>query len=99
MLPGLSKNNIAVELTRVVKHFGAVVAVNGVDLRIASGDFVTLLGPSGCGKTTILRMIAGLEEPTAGDILIKGRRVRCRARRAQRATGRRRGRLAHQTPP
>ena len=75
MLPGLSKNNIAVELTRVVKHFGPVVAVNGVDLRIASGDFVALLGPSGCGKTTILRMIAGLEEPTAGDILIKGRRV------------------------
>ena len=75
MLPGLSKNNIAVELTGVVKHFGPVVAVNGVDLQIASGEFVTLLGPSGCGKTTILRMIAGLEEPTAGDILIKGRRV------------------------
>jgi len=75
VLPGLSKNNIAVELTGVVKHFGPVVAVNGVDLQIASGEFVTLLGPSGCGKTTILRMIAGLEEPTAGDILIKGRRV------------------------
>jgi putative spermidine/putrescine transport system ATP-binding protein/spermidine/putrescine transport system ATP-binding protein len=75
VLPSLSKNNIAVELTGVVKHFGSVVAVDGVDLQIASGDFVTLLGPSGCGKTTILRMIAGLEEPTAGDILIKGRRV------------------------
>ncbi len=71
----MTENSIAVELTGVVKHFGPVVAVNGVDLQIASGEFVTLLGPSGCGKTTILRMIAGLEEPTAGDILIKGRRV------------------------
>ncbi len=71
----MTENSIAVELTGVVKQFGPVVAVNGVDLQIASGDFVTLLGPSGCGKTTILRMIAGLEEPTAGDILIKGRRV------------------------
>ncbi len=65
----------AVELTGVVKNFGAVVAVNGIDLSISEGTFLTLLGPSGCGKTTILRMIAGLEEPTEGDILIKGRRV------------------------
>jgi len=65
----------AVELTGVVKDFGALVAVNGFDLSIPEGTFLTLLGPSGCGKTTILRMIAGLEEPTEGDILIKGRRV------------------------
>ncbi len=71
----MRETTAAVELIGVVKTFGAVVAVNGVDLSIAEGTFLTLLGPSGCGKTTILRMIAGLEEPTAGDILIKGRRV------------------------
>ena len=68
-------DNIAVELRGVSKHFGPVVAVNGLDLAIPDGAFVTLLGPSGCGKTTILRMVAGLEEPTAGDILIKQRRI------------------------
>lgn len=59
----------------IVKRFGDVVAVNNVDLDIPEGSLVTLLGPSGCGKTTLLRMIAGLETPTEGDIYIKGERI------------------------
>jgi ABC-type Fe3+/spermidine/putrescine transport system ATPase subunit len=65
----------AVELKGVIKKFNQVVAVERVDLVIEEGHLVTLLGPSGCGKTTILRMIAGLETPTEGDIFIKGRCV------------------------
>ena len=65
----------AVRLEKVRKTFGEFVAVEGVDLDIEDGSFVTLLGPSGCGKTTILRMVAGLEAPTGGGIVIKGRRV------------------------
>ena len=65
----------AVELKGVTKHFEKVVAVHEIDLKIPDGSLITLLGPSGCGKTTILRMIAGLEKPTHGDIFIKGRRV------------------------
>src|SRR5207244_13531538 len=60
----------ALVLAGLTKRFGAVTAVDGVDLRVADGTFVCLLGPSGCGKTTLLRMIAGLEEPSAGRILI-----------------------------
>jgi putative spermidine/putrescine transport system ATP-binding protein/spermidine/putrescine transport system ATP-binding protein len=65
----------AVQLRGVSKHFGKVVAVDNIDLDIPDGSLLTLLGPSGCGKTTILRMIAGLETPTDGDIFIKGKRV------------------------
>ncbi|MDP6040636.1 MAG: ATP-binding cassette domain-containing protein, partial [Candidatus Latescibacteria bacterium] len=50
-------------------------AVNGVDLSIGEGEFIVLLGPSGCGKTTTLRMIAGLEEPTAGRIELNNQDV------------------------
>ena len=57
------------------KQFGAVSAVDDVNLSIADGEFVALLGPSGCGKTTTLRMIAGLELPNAGRILIGGKEV------------------------
>ena len=56
------------------KEFGDVTAVDGVDLEIRNGEFVVFLGPSGCGKTTMLRMIAGLEKPTSGEIII-GERV------------------------
>ncbi|MBW8011547.1 MAG: ABC transporter ATP-binding protein [Chloroflexi bacterium] len=62
----------AVELVDVVKRFGDVVAVNDVSLKVEDGEFFSLLGPSGCGKTTSLRMIAGLETATEGDILLRG---------------------------
>src|SRR6478736_3089161 len=54
----------------VTKRFGDFVAVDDLTITIPSGSFFALLGPSGCGKTTTLRMVAGLEEPTAGTILI-----------------------------
>ena len=59
-------------LEHLTKRFGALTAVEDVSSRVAHGTFVCLLGPSGCGKTTLLRMIAGLEEPSAGRILIDG---------------------------
>jgi multiple sugar transport system ATP-binding protein len=64
-----------VEARGISKHFGEVRAVDEVALATAEGEFLVLLGPSGCGKTTLLRMIAGIEEPTAGDILIDGQVV------------------------
>jgi putative spermidine/putrescine transport system ATP-binding protein/spermidine/putrescine transport system ATP-binding protein len=73
----VEKNNhsFAVQLKGVLKRFGKVMAVQKMDLDFEEGSLVTLLGPSGCGKTTILRIIAGLESPTEGDIYIKGKRV------------------------
>lgn len=65
----------AVELRHVTKKFGEFVAVDNVDLQIRDGEFFSLLGPSGCGKTTNLRMIAGFEQPTVGEIYIKGQQV------------------------
>ncbi|MGV8984703.1 MAG: ABC transporter ATP-binding protein [Cypionkella sp.] len=65
----------AVTLTNIVKRFGTLTAVHRMSLDIPEGSFVTLLGPSGCGKTTTLRMIAGLLDPTEGEIAIKGKRV------------------------
>ena len=64
-----------VETRAVTKYFDAIRAVDGIDLIAREGEFLVLLGPSGCGKTTLLRMIAGLEKPTSGDILIGGRVV------------------------
>jgi multiple sugar transport system ATP-binding protein len=65
-----------VEVRDLTKQFGeGAAAVNGIDLASADGEFLVLLGPSGCGKTTLLRMIGGLEPPTAGDVLIGGRVV------------------------
>jgi len=63
---------IAVELQDVVKQFGSVTAVSHVTLQIYDGEFFSLLGPSGCGKTTTLRLIAGFEMPTQGEIYIGG---------------------------
>src|SRR5580693_2943981 len=60
-----------IELVSLTKRF-AEVAVDDIDLRVASGEFFSLLGPSGCGKTTTLRLIAGFEQPTAGKILLDG---------------------------
>jgi multiple sugar transport system ATP-binding protein len=65
----------SVEVRNIQKYFGEVPAVDGVDLATREGEFLVLLGPSGCGKTTLMRMIAGLENPTAGDILIAGQVV------------------------
>ena len=61
-----------VEILGVTKRFGDVIAVDEMTLRIARGEFYSFLGPSGCGKTTTLRMIAGFEQPTAGEILLEG---------------------------
>ena len=61
-----------VTFDHISKHFGAVKAVDNVSFEISDGEFICLLGPSGCGKTTSLRMIAGLEPPTKGRILIGG---------------------------
>ncbi|MGN6781388.1 MAG: ABC transporter ATP-binding protein [Marmoricola sp.] len=75
--PAVAAPTPAIELIGVAKHFTAseenVQAVQRVDLSIGSGEFFSLLGPSGCGKTTTLRMIAGFEEPTAGQILLYGK--------------------------
>ena len=65
-----------VELKGVRKSYGAVSVVRGVDLTIADGEFLVLVGPSGCGKSTVLRMIAGLEDVTDGELQIDGRDVR-----------------------
>jgi spermidine/putrescine transport system ATP-binding protein len=59
----------------VTKRFGDSTAVDAIDLEVRSGEFLSLLGPSGCGKTTLLRMIAGFEQPDAGDILVGGASV------------------------
>ncbi len=61
-----------ISIRNVTKAFGAVRAVDGVSFEIRRGEFFSLLGPSGCGKTTLLRMLAGFETPTAGEIFIDG---------------------------
>ena len=71
----IAARSAAVRLEGVTKRFGAVAAVDNIDLVIEPGTLVTLLGPSGCGKTTTLRMIAGLEMPTSGKVLIGGKDV------------------------
>jgi spermidine/putrescine transport system ATP-binding protein len=68
-------NGFDIEFRGVTKRFGAITAVQSMDLTIATGAFFSFLGPSGCGKTTSLRMIAGFEQPSVGDVLIEGRSV------------------------
>ena len=68
-------SNTVVEVKNLTKVFGDVTAVNDVSFSIEEKDFLILLGPSGCGKTTILRMIAGLEEPTSGEIFLREKLV------------------------
>jgi len=65
----------SVEIEGLGKNFGPVAALRDITLRVERGEFVSFLGPSGCGKTTLLRIIAGLEVPTTGDVRIAGRSV------------------------
>ncbi len=65
----------ALQLNQIKKSFGSVDVIHGIDLEIEEGEFVVFVGPSGCGKSTLLRLIAGLEDPTSGDINLKGKRV------------------------
>ena len=67
--------NGTIELVGVYKTFGSTTAVDGVNLTVEDGSYCCFLGPSGCGKTTILRMIAGHEDPSDGEIMIGGQNV------------------------
>jgi putative spermidine/putrescine transport system ATP-binding protein len=73
--PQITTSGGDVRLVGLTKRFGSVVAVDDITLEIASGEFFALLGPSGSGKTTCLRMIAGFERPTAGEVWLAGREV------------------------
>ena len=64
-----------VRLIGVTKRFESVTAVDSVDLDVYRGEFLSLIGPSGCGKTTTMRLIAGLDEPDAGQILVRGQHM------------------------
>src|SRR5918992_921717 len=64
-----------IELDRVTKRYGALEAVSDASLAVTRGEFLAVLGPSGCGKTTMLRLIAGFEEPDAGTLAVDGRPV------------------------
>src|SRR3954451_5938386 len=68
----MSEQPPAIRLTGLTKEFGTVSAVDHVDLEIAAGEFFSMLGPSGSGKTTVLRMIAGFEQPTGGTVELGG---------------------------
>ena len=61
-----------IELNNLRKEYGKTIAVKQMNLTIEDGEFIVFVGPSGCGKTTTLRMIAGFEDPTAGEIKIDG---------------------------
>ena len=66
---------MSIELKQLTKRYGSLTAVDAIDLDVADGEVLCLLGPSGCGKTTTLRMVAGLETATSGDVLLQGNRV------------------------
>ena len=61
-----------IQLEELTKAFGEHVAVAGIDVAMPAGEFFTLLGPSGCGKTTSLRLVAGFDDPDAGQVLVDG---------------------------
>ena len=72
MQDGRAETEIDIEFRHATKRFGAIAAVDAVDLQVRKGEFLSLLGPSGCGKTTSLRLMAGFEQPDEGEILIGG---------------------------
>ncbi len=63
------------EIAGLVKRFDRFTALHGIDLRVAEGEFLTIVGPSGSGKTTLIRLLVGMEEPSEGAILLRGRRI------------------------
>jgi spermidine/putrescine transport system ATP-binding protein len=69
------ENSALLEIVNISRHFDAFVALDKVSLHIEAGEFFTLLGPSGCGKTTLLRLIAGFDQPDGGDILLNGKSI------------------------
>jgi spermidine/putrescine transport system ATP-binding protein len=71
--PGTGVPEPILRLSSVGKRFGTLAAVDAVDLTVRDGEFLTVVGPSGCGKTTLLRMLAGLERPSEGEIALRGR--------------------------
>jgi putative spermidine/putrescine transport system ATP-binding protein len=73
--PAASTSGLAVDLLDLSRHYGKVRALDGLTLRIEPGELVALLGPSGCGKTTALRILAGLDQPTLGEVLLAGRDI------------------------
>src|SRR5262245_32545389 len=68
-------NENIIEIKEVSKHFHNHLVVNNINLTIKNGEFLTLLGPSGCGKTTLLRLLAGFEEPDSGRIFLKNENI------------------------
>jgi sulfate transport system ATP-binding protein len=75
---------MTVEISALAKHYGGEMALSGVDLDVADGEFLALLGPSGAGKTTLLRLIAGLGRPDAGSVFIDANDVRTLSARDRR---------------
>src|SRR6187402_2089415 len=75
MAEGFAEAGADLELVGIHKRFPGFTAIESLDLTIPAGSFFALLGPSGCGKTTTLRLVAGLEQPTGGQILIGGKDV------------------------
>ena len=71
----MSKRPPILELRSLTKSFGTFSAVDGIDLDIAEGEFFTIVGPSGSGKTTLIRMLAGMEQASSGDIILSGARI------------------------
>lgn len=70
-----TETSVVLRLEGITKKFGDFVALNGISLDIYDGEFLTIVGPSGSGKTTMIRLLVGMDEPTAGDIYLKGERV------------------------
>ena len=71
----MNETTSVIEFRKVSKRFGDVLAVADNDLAVRPGEFLSILGPSGCGKTTSLRMMAGFEQPTSGEVFIRGENV------------------------